>query len=128
MIVCGAGVRSHQRVLPPQASETREVAVCCDPFATRFDSERGEIGVGDEVPLGTPIAAQPPEDAPVTLARRHRDRIRVVPDLVCEGQRDIERRRLLERWWVATRTKPLSTSSDTANADSLVTMSSSQPL
>ena len=62
-------------MLPPQPIETGKVAVGRDPLASRLDRERGELGVRDEVALGTGVSAEPREDGPVTVTRFQRDRV-----------------------------------------------------
>lgn len=76
---------------PTQALEPAEVPVGGDPFAACLDRQRGVVGIGHQVALHARLAAEPPKDLPMTLARGENHRIRLAPNRIDEAERPLDR-------------------------------------
>src|SRR5437870_3461994 len=90
------GVISIQGMAPTQAGKAAVVAVRRQPFAPRFDSEGGQVGIRNEVPSCAGLPAQAGEDLPVSIARPDRDAMRLGSHLLRERERGAERARRVE--------------------------------
>jgi len=76
---------------PAQALEATEIPIRRDPLAARLDREGREIGVRDEIPTRSRLAAEAAEDRPMTVARSHQHTVRLTSDLIRECQGIFER-------------------------------------
>ena len=84
---------------PAQSLETTELAIGGDPFTTRFDRHRREIGIGHEVALGATLCAKSPEQVPVAQAGFDADTVGLIPQLFGKGSLSAVHVQFPDPWW-----------------------------
>ena len=83
-------------VVQPQALKAAVVAIGRDPLAARFDCQRGEVCVRDEVASCSRLEAEAREDRPVARAWLDEDAVRARAENLRELERRSDRCRSLE--------------------------------
>lgn len=79
-----------------QSAKATVVAVGGDPLGARFNCQRGEIRVRNEIAAGAGLGAETREDLPVALSRCEHSRVRLGSKRLAEGDRLWQRRRVRE--------------------------------
>ncbi len=85
-----------KRVTPPKSWKPAVVSIRTDPFAPRFDRERCEIRVRDEVAFDACCPAKTGENLPVPGSRGDQNAVWSIAQGVCEREGHLHRARYSE--------------------------------
>lgn len=86
----------RQWTTPPEAGEAAVVTIGGDELAPRFNCQRGEPRIGNQIASRARIVTQSHEDLPMSRAGLDRHSIRLLAKRIREGERSIDRRRRME--------------------------------